>query len=232
MSRKAAQKRREITRGGDHGQKGDEPLRRCLATGESLAKERLVRFVAGPDGVIVPDLGNDLPGRGAWVTADAKALAKVLAKGGLAKTLEAKPMEGLAGLVETLLVKRALALLGLAKRAGLVLTGFERVTQALDGHDAGGPKVVALVEASDGAADGRRSIVAKGRAVAPKAPIIGLFSSDELSMALGAGNVIHACLLSAGTGRLHARFLDEIGRTAGFRALTPASWPGELTHNR
>jgi predicted RNA-binding protein YlxR (DUF448 family) len=144
MSRKAAQKRREITRGGDHGQKGDEPLRRCLATGESLAKERLVRFVAGPDGVIVPDLGNDLPGRGAWVTADAKALAKVLAKGGLAKTLEAKPMEGLAGLVETLLVKRALALLGLAKRAGLVLTGFERVTQALDGHDAGGPKVVTL----------------------------------------------------------------------------------------
>lgn len=229
MSRKAAQERRERQRGGDHDVSGGEPLRRCLATGQSLPKERMVRFVAAPDGQIVPDVGNELPGRGAWVSADAKAIEKVLKKGQLTKALEAQAPAGLKDLVASLLLKRALDLLGFAKRAGLIVTGFDRVKETLDLHESGRVKVAAMIEASDGADDGRRSVLAKAKAVEVDGPTVGLFTSDELSMALGSVNVIHACLLSAPAGGLHARFLEEIGRTAGFRAMMPATWTRELT---
>lgn len=231
MSRKAAQQRRDRSRGGEHDARGTDPARKCLATGAILPKEKLVRFVAGPDGMIVPDTGNELPGRGAWVAADAKALAKAVSKGLLARALEAKADPGLPALVEKLLLKRALDMLGIAKRAGIVVTGFERVKQALDVHEQGGPKIAALIEASDGGLDGRRSVLAKAKAIELDAPLCGQFTSEELSMALGDANVIHACLLSAGTGRLHARFLEEIGRTAGFRAMAPAAWSRELTND-
>ena len=229
MSRKAAQERRERQRGGDHDVKGREPLRRCVATGESLPREKLVRFVADPDGVITPDVGNDLPGRGAWVKADAAALKKAISKGALARALEAKAPDGLLDLTEKLLARRALNLLGMARKAGLIVTGFERVKETLDRHEAGLARVVAMIEASDGAADGRRSVLAKAKAIELGAPICGAFTSEELSMALGGANVIHACFLSAGTGGLHARFLEEIGRTAGFRAMAPAGWAHELS---
>ena len=229
MSRKAAQDRRDRQRGGDHERKGEDSLRRCLATGQSLPKWELLRFVASPDGQIVPDLGNELPGRGAWVSANAKALKKAIDKGLLKKALEADVPGDLQALVEALLVKRTLGLIGMARKAGLAVAGFERVKEALDAHEIGRARVAAVLEASDGAADGRRSVTAKAKAVAGDAVVCGLFTSEELSMALGASNVIHACLLSAGTGGLHARFLQEIGRTAGFRAMTPASWQRELT---
>jgi predicted RNA-binding protein YlxR (DUF448 family) len=228
MSRKAAQERRERHRGGDHDVKGADPSRKCVATGKLLPKEAMVRFVAGPDGLIFPDTGNELPGRGAWVTAERKAIEKAASKGQLAKALEAKVPPGLTDLVETLLLKRALGMLGFAKKAGLIVTGFERVKETLDKHEVGLARIAVLVEASDGALDGRRSVVAKARAIEIDAPLCGMFTSDELSMALGAANVIHACLLSAGPGGLHARFLEEIGRTAGFRAMTPAAWATEM----
>lgn len=229
MSRKAAQERRDRIRGGERDAKGAEPLRKCLATGATLPKEKMVRFVADPDGIVVPDTGNELPGRGAWVTAERKALEKAVSKGLLSRALEAKTPETLPAMVEGLLLKRALAMLGFAKKAGLVVTGFERVKEALDLDEEGRARVAVLIEASDGAADGRRSVLAKAKAIELQSPVCGQFTSEELSMALGSANVIHACLLSAGTGGLHARFLDEIGRTAGFRAMTPASWKHELS---
>ena len=52
----------------------DEPERRCIVTGEVQPKAGLIRFVAGPDGQVVPDLAEKLPGRGIWVTADRAAI--------------------------------------------------------------------------------------------------------------------------------------------------------------
>ena len=43
--------------------------RRCIVTREVLYPDQLIRFVAGPDGEVVPDLKRKLPGRGVWVTA-------------------------------------------------------------------------------------------------------------------------------------------------------------------
>lgn len=231
MSRKAARERRERDRGGDHDAKGSETTRRCISTGLTLPKEELLRFVAAPDGSVVPDLGNELPGRGAWVKAERAAIDRAIGKGLFTKALETsvKPPDSLSHTVEALLVKRTLGLLGLAKKSGLIVTGYERVKETMDKSEAGLARIAALLEASDGSDDGRRSILAKAKAMELGAPICGLFSSEELSMALGSANVIHACLLSAGAGTLHARFLQEAGRTAGFRAMTPAAWAGQVT---
>lgn len=231
MSRKAARERRDRTRGGDHDAKGSDSTRRCISTGLTLPKEALIRFVAGPDGEVVPDLGNELPGRGAWVKAERAAIDRAIGKGLFAKPLEIakKPPDSLSHTVESLLVKRTLGLLGLAKKSGLIVTGYERVKETMDKSEAGLARIAALLEASDGSDDGRRSILAKAKAMELDAPVCGLFSSSELSMALGSANVIHACLLSAGAGTLHARFLQEAGRTAGFRAMMPAAWAGQVT---
>ena len=43
--------------------------RRDLVSGEVMPEARLIRFVASPDGKVVPDLPRSLPGRGMWVAA-------------------------------------------------------------------------------------------------------------------------------------------------------------------
>lgn len=69
-----------MTRGGRIKDR-ETPERRCIVTGEVQPKAGLIRFVAGPDGEVVPDLAEKLPGRGFWVVADRQALDKAAAKG-------------------------------------------------------------------------------------------------------------------------------------------------------
>ena len=68
-----------MTRGGRDEVKED-PERRCIVTGESQPKVGLVRFCLGPDGQVVADILNRLPGRGFYVTADRAAIEKAAKK--------------------------------------------------------------------------------------------------------------------------------------------------------
>src|SRR3954463_568877 len=82
------------------------PERRCIVTRQALEKDQLIRFVLGPDNAIVPDLLENLPGRGFWVAADRKTLAEAVKKNAFAKARQApvKPaadlVERIAGLIE------------------------------------------------------------------------------------------------------------------------------------
>jgi hypothetical protein len=80
-----------------------------------------------------------------------------------------------------------------------------------------------LIEAADGAEDGRNKLMALhiGLWGAPPS-LVGCFSSAELGMALGRPRVIHAALLQE---RMALHWAAEIGRLAGFRAIVPGSWP-------
>ena len=40
----------------------------CALTRTQRPREELLRFVASPDGGLVPDLKENLPGRGVWLT--------------------------------------------------------------------------------------------------------------------------------------------------------------------
>ena len=194
--------------------------RRCVASGEVLPEAQLIRFALGPDHVLVPDVAAKLPGRGAWVRADRASVEQATKKSGFAHALKAqvKPSDGLAALTETLLARRCLDLLGLARRAGAIAFGATQVEQAIRAKPA-----QLLIEASDGAEEGREKLMALhiGLWGAPP-PAAGCFSAAELGVALGRERVIHACLLQE---RLAVALATDIGRLAGFRAIVPDSWP-------
>ena len=42
----------------------DGPERKCIVSGQSQPKAGLIRFVIGPDAMVVPDVLARLPGRG------------------------------------------------------------------------------------------------------------------------------------------------------------------------
>src|SRR5690606_38506391 len=104
-------------------------LRTCVVTREQRPPEDLIRFVPGPDGQIVPDVGRRLPGRGVWVTAERGAVAEAVKRKAFSKGLKRQVTAAadLPDLVERLLMKRATDALSLANKAGLVTTGFTRV---------------------------------------------------------------------------------------------------------
>ena len=199
--------------------------RRDIVSGEVMAEEQLIRFVAGPDGAVVPDLARKLPGRGLWVAARREAVEQAAKKGAFSRAAKAKlaASPDLAEQVERLLKARLLAGLGLARRAGDLILGFEKATVA-----ASAGKVAWLVEASDGADDGRRKMLQATRRAAaaglPAPRLIGVFSSEELGLALGLGNVIHLAFLA---GRGAERWTLDVERLSGFCPLLPQSWREE-----
>src|SRR5690349_4782327 len=180
-----------------------------------MDEARLIRFVAGPDGVVVPDLARKLPGRGLWVAADRASVETAARKGHFARAAKAKMAapEGLADLVERLLRGRLLAGLGLARKAGDLTFGYEKALAAVASGNAAW-----LIEASDGAEDGRRKLLAAARRAPAQPRLLVLFDSAELSLALGARNVIHTAFLA---GRGAERWALDVERLSGFRPLLP-----------
>lgn len=204
--------------------------RRCIVTGEVLPEARLIRFVSDPDGNVVPDIAAKLPGRGIWVSADRKSLEKAIAKNLFSRSAK-KPLKADAELparVERLLIARMSDDLGLARRSGALIMGFDQVERALGGIN---PPLL-LVEASDGAADGRRKLIAVAWAQGLKPRVIECLNSQELGLALGRENVVHAALKS---GQLADRLEMNAGKLAGFRAVSPeidAAGPNPVTDER
>ena len=195
--------------------------RRCIVTGEVLPEARLVRFVIGPDGAVVPDVEAKLPGRGIWVSAGRVAIAKAVAKNLFSKAAKA-PANAAAALpeqTESRLVERMLGLLGLARRAGELFLGFDQVEKALRGQNP--PPLI--VEAAEAAADGRRKLQAAATAKGHVPFVIGCLSSAELSLALKRENVVHAALKP---GRIAERLIFEAMRLEGFRPLRAWVWEG------
>jgi predicted RNA-binding protein YlxR (DUF448 family) len=176
-------------------------------------KEELIRFVLSPDGDIVPDLKERLPGRGVWVTAAQDLVADAAKRNVFARSLkaEARVPPDLAGRVDRLLSEAALGALAMANKAGEAVFGMAKIDEAI----ARG-RVKALIHASDAAEDGCRKLDAKFRAIAGPAglPPVRLFTSDELGLASGRPNVIHAAVIQGGAA---AKFLAGASRLEHYR---------------
>lgn len=135
------------------------PLRTCLATGEVLPRERLMRFVVGPEGEIVPDLAGKLPGRGLWLTPTRAALEKAIGRKAFARGAkrQVKVEAGLADLVERQLLERAVGALGFARRGGHAVSGFAKVEERLRAG-----RIALIVVATDAAhSDGRAKLASR-----------------------------------------------------------------------
>ena len=190
--------------------------RKCLVSGETYPVSRLIRFVLDPDGNVIPDVTARLPGRGGWILADGKTLQtamkkKIFVRFGhrvLAAQKGEKPTvrvdDNLPDLVERLLRQRCLDYLGLVNRAGLLVSGFEKVRAALKGG-----KCRALITAQDAAAGGRSKICSGLGNVLEKLRMIDMFTREELGQILGLSNGVHVALLS---GKMTESFLNEFSR--------------------
>jgi len=172
-----------------------------------------VRFVVGPENEIVPDLAAKLPGRGIWVSADGATLNRAVAKNLFARAAKAdvRAPADLAQRVESLLLQRILDHLGLARRSGVMVLGFDNVVRALESRR----KPHVLVEARDASEDGRRKVLAAAKRESVEPKVIDTLSAAEMSMALGRENVIHAALFP---GPLAERLVLDAERLEGFRS--------------
>ncbi len=185
--------------------------RTCIVTRTKGAPDQMIRFVLGPDGNVVPDLRHKLPGRGVWVIGRAETVAEAVKRKAFARGLKAEAVVSadLAAEVDALLSKHCLQALALANKAGQVVTGFAKVEAAIDRG-----RVLGLVEAQDGAAEGGRKLrQALHRRFGPTSgkPQVKLFTSLQLSLALGLANVIHAALIEGAAAQAflsHCRKLN------------------------
>jgi predicted RNA-binding protein YlxR (DUF448 family) len=185
--------------------------RTCIVSREVKDPTELIRFVRSPSGEVVPDLRGKLPGRGVWVTCAASKVAEAARRKLFARSFraECQTPADLAERIGALLRQEALAALSLANKAGLVSAGFERVA-----GEARKGRLAVLVEAADGAADGRRKLVGKLKEAGTSPEIIDVFESPELGLALGQSHVIHAAIAEGGLAR---KFLAAARRFSAYR---------------
>mgnify|MGYP000937046714 FL=1 len=190
--------------------------RTCIVTRRTAEPEALLRFVAGPDSSVVPDIRRNLPGRGCWVTADRAHVEQAARRRLFSRALkrEVTVPADLGEMVDRLLSRSALGALGLARKAGQVALGAAKTESAVRSG-----KALAVLHACEASADGVRKIAQARRAVVhaggPDIPAHKLFSEAELGLALGGANVIHAALLAGEAGKAALKRVAALDRYRG-----------------
>ena len=202
-----------VIRGDDHLNNTPRQMNMLAAMGAEPPTYAHLPMILGPDGTIVPDLKEKLPGRGVWLTAAHDTVAEAVKRKAFGRALkaEAKASDALADQIDKLLTEAALASFAMANKAGEVVFGHSKAEEAL----AKG-RVVALVHAADAAEDGCRKLDGKAMAATEgrRIPAVCTFSGDELSLASGRTNVIHAALIQGGAAR---KFLAAASRIERYR---------------
>lgn len=185
------------------------PHRRCVATGRVADKATLLRFVVAPSGELVPDLQQRLPGRGIYLTSDRGAIDAAVKKRLFARAAR-RPValpEGLADRLEAMMAARAIELIGLARRAGQAVLGYDQVAAWLKtGRDG------LLLQACDAARAGRARLAA----LAGTRPVVELLRAHELAQPFGRDHVVHVVLAAGG---IATRVREELTRLAGLRRV-------------
>jgi len=185
------------------------PLRRCIMTREVLPKERMIRFVLGPAREVVPDLAGKLPGRGMWLSARGDVLEGAISRGAFMRAARGPVTlpPDLRARIEDGLRARIRDLLGLARRAGQAVSGWQAGREWLQAGRAG-----LIVQASDGSPAERARFGGRGL------PAVRPLSAAELGMVFGRDHAVHVVVAP---GRLAEAIRVEAERLAGLAGTTP-----------
>jgi predicted RNA-binding protein YlxR (DUF448 family) len=176
----------------------------------------MIRFVLGPDRAIVPDLAARLPGRGIWLSAEGDVIETARAQGQLARAF-ARAARGpvsvpadLVVLLENGLVRRIGEVLGLARRAGQAVAGFQKAREWLQTGRAG-----LVIQASDGSEGERRRLFSASGAKAGDdagVPAVAPLCAAALGRVFGRDQVVHVAVAN---GRLAEALAAEAARLTG-----------------
>ncbi len=187
------------------------PERRCIVTRETGPRGGLIRFVVSPSGEAVPDLAEKLLGRGLWLGASRDIVERACAENAFSRAARRNVMvpgdlpDRLAGL----LGRRCLDHIGLARRSGKAVAGFEKVRGALRGGE-----VAVLLEASDGAADGREKL----ERLPFDGPMLSLWTAKALGEPFGRDRAVHAAVFAGGLAERLVRDAARLEAVRGTRA--------------
>lgn len=193
--------------------------RMCAVTRQVAPIDDLIRFVLSPAGEAVPDLKRKLPGRGLWVSLSRATVADAARRNVFTRSFkcEVQVSKTLADDVERLMIRGVSEALAMVAKAGQVVSGFSKVEGAIEGRQA-----VALIHATDGASDGIRKLDAKLAAMRRENglesgdfPVISVLTTDELDLALGRANVVHAALLAGPASKTFLARCQTLNRFRG-----------------
>lgn len=200
----------------DEGMNG----RTCIVTRQAGTPDTLIRFVAGPDGVVVADLKRQLPGRGCWIGAERSRIEQAMAKNLFARALKRKvtvPTD-LADQIDRLLVGQLAGMMNLGRKAGQFISGTMKVDAAVRSGAA-----LAVFHSLDAAKDGVRKIDQARKAwhlgmeTEAEIPSFRPFGGAEMEELMGQNAFIHAAALAgqAGEGVVKRANLLEMYRKGG-----------------
>lgn len=218
----------------DHGPRTKSGVERmCAVTRQVVPIDDLIRFVVSPTGEVVPDLKRKLPGRGLWVSLSHAVVADAVRRNVFTRSFkrDVRISKTLTDDVDRLMVRGVAEALAMTAKAGQVVSGFAKVEAAIEGGLA-----TALIHATDGAADGIRKLDAKINAAARRNdanstdfPVVSVLTTDELDLALGRANVVHAALLA---GPASKTFLARCQTLIRFRMTAGGKTSGETTRDK
>lgn len=186
-------------------------LRRCIATGETLHKDDLIRFALSPDHIITPDLSQKLPGRGLWVKSDKDALEYAIKHNKFSSAARAKAIvpENLIDTILSQVKERLLSQLAFANRSGELFAGVENALQTLREGQAG-----LYATASAPQSDARKRICDKN----PDLPVIDCFTNQELGRVIGKENITHI-VVKKGNICFKGVHLNQLYKQLGGKAI-------------
>lgn len=173
----------------------DKPIvRKCIVEGVTKPTSELLRFVMIGN-TLYPDFNKKLPGKGIYVTNNRLSLETALAKKLFNKVTRhnLKIDDDFVNIVENIIKTQALNSLNIARKAGALVAGFEKVKEEIKKN-----KVEFIIEALDAGKDGKEKIAFLAKSV----EIFNLFSIDELDITLNKENTVHIAILKSDTSRM------------------------------
>ncbi len=161
----------------------EKPQRSCLGCRTARDRDQLIRFVLAPSGEIVPDLDGRLPGRGAYTCISSTCLEAAVRQRqfsrGFKCDVAAPPAPSLVMMVARLLKDRIIGSIGLANKAGNVVSGGSMVSDAVKSSRKPG-LVLLATDVSEAIGERIESLAAVNRI-----PVLRVLSKDDFGAVLG-----------------------------------------------
>lgn len=189
--------------------KQNDVERKCIVTGKILPKEQLLRFTVTPERLIVPDFKKKLPGKGIYVTNAKTVLQQAISKNLFAKATQGKGKSNssLTEMTEQILTKRALDAISLSRKSGDLITGMDKVLEALKKN-----QIAFVLEAKGAGADGLQRVMLAAKDL----EIYRLFTVEELDKALNKTNTVHVAFKK---GKMAQMVQNEFKKLSDFLNL-------------
>ena len=113
----------------------EDPQRSCLGCGQTRNKSDLLRFVLDPNRTVVADVKQKLPGRGAYTCLNSGCVRNAVLRKQFSRAFKGDvkiaSVDELLNEIVTVLADRIAGYVALANKAGKVISGSERVMEAL-----------------------------------------------------------------------------------------------------